>query len=162
MSADRQREVRDIIERQLKKGKIAIGPKVKMYIEIVECGNVTVQEKQCIGCMQKRFYHAQNYNDKWKSCKKDGDVFYVEEDAVFISQCKNQDKVFDILYNALHEKLKDDAPKIWCEGHLPIRTITVGPRADKEQVKESIEHYCKHTYWLKDVEVKASTIPYRS
>lgn len=53
---------------------------------------------------------------------------------------------------------------IWCEGHLPIRSITVAPSADQNRIISMIKHYCTHGYhyWLKYVDVRGSDIPYRS
>lgn len=52
--------------------------------------------------------------------------------------------------------------KLWCKGHLPIRSIRVSPCQDQKEVIESIEHYCTHCkYWLKYVEVVGSDTPYR-
>lgn len=55
-----------------------------------------------------------------------------------------------------------DNISIWFEGHLPIRTITVSPCENQEEVVESLRHYCVHEkYWLKYVKVIGSSIPYR-
>lgn len=57
---------------------------------------------------------------------------------------------------------KKDNVDVWFEGHMPIRTITVSPCENQEEVVESIRHYCTHEkYWLKYVKVKGSQIPYR-
>lgn len=52
-------------------------------------------------------------------------------------------------------------PKIWCDGYWPVRSIMVGPTLDKDQIRESIDHYCKSKYWLKSVDVTATDTPYR-
>lgn len=52
--------------------------------------------------------------------------------------------------------------KLWCDGHPPIRSIRISPCANQKEVMESIRHYCIHNkYWLKYVDVIASSIPYR-
>ncbi len=52
--------------------------------------------------------------------------------------------------------------KLWCEGHLPIRSIMVSPCQDQKEVIESIQHYCVHKkFWMKYVEVSGSATPYR-
>ncbi len=62
-------------------------------------------------------------------------------------------------YKQSHET---DNISIWFEGHLPIRTITVSPCINQEEVIESFRHYCTHEkYWLKYVKVAGSAIPYR-
>lgn len=134
---------------------------------IIECRNTTVEVEPelCKGCIKaRRFDLESDCLDTWATCanKKERDGF-VEENAIIISDCKNQERIFTALHDALHEKYGDEAPKIWCEGHLPIRSITVGPNQDSARVRESIEHYCKHkAYWLMDVEIRNSSIPYRS
>ena len=54
-----------------------------------------------------------------------------------------------------------DMKKIWCDGHLPIRRIVVGPSQDAELMKNSIKEYLKTKYWTKDIEVEVSKIPLR-
>ena len=50
--------------------------------------------------------------------------------------------------------------KIYCRGHWPIRKIIVGPSDDKERIQEQIQHYCATKYWLQNVVVETSKIPY--
>ena len=52
--------------------------------------------------------------------------------------------------------------KIWCDGHLPIREIIVGPSKDAEYMVNSIKEHVKTKYWLRDVKVEASQIPLRN
>lgn len=52
--------------------------------------------------------------------------------------------------------------KLWCKGHLPIRSIRVSPCHNQKDVIESIKHYCTHhRFWMKYVEVVGSNTPYR-
>lgn len=51
--------------------------------------------------------------------------------------------------------------KIWCDGHMPIRRIIIGPSRDAELMKASIEEYIKTRYWMKDIKVDISNIPLR-
>lgn len=78
---------------------------------------------------------------------------------------KSQKTMFDSVERTVTEVCKDlesERIKIWCEGHLPIRSIRVSPCENQEQVIRSIRHYCKHKkYWLKYVDVVGSLIPYR-
>lgn len=124
----------------------------------------SVEHEGCVGCPKRKLgIPMENWKDKkWRECSYMNDFFFCEENAVYISDCKEQEKVFEYIYGALHENMGKNAPKVWCEGHLPIRSIRVGPSAKKEELKESIEHYCRHTYWLRDVDVDVSEIPYRS
>ncbi len=52
--------------------------------------------------------------------------------------------------------------KLWCEGHIPVRSILVSPCENQKEVVESIRHYCTHhKFWLKYVQVDGSKTPYR-
>lgn len=78
---------------------------------------------------------------------------------------KNQSEI-SILIETLLEKhhIKRDGSeiKVWFQGHLPIREITVAPGPDMLRIKESIKYYLNTIYWLKYVEVKESKIPFRT
>lgn len=50
--------------------------------------------------------------------------------------------------------------KVFCKGKLPIEEITVAPTYDRERKAEQIKRFCMSKYWLKNVEVKVSKIPY--
>lgn len=50
--------------------------------------------------------------------------------------------------------------KVICDGHLPIISLTISPAPNQAYMKEVIERYCKSKYWLQNVEVKCSPIPY--
>lgn len=50
--------------------------------------------------------------------------------------------------------------QIICDGHLPIVSITVSPSLEQEHMKEVIERFCQSKYWLQNVKVKCSKIPY--
>jgi len=50
--------------------------------------------------------------------------------------------------------------RLICEGHLPIQRITIAPGYNREILKEEVEWFCKTKYWLQDVEVTTSKIPY--
>ncbi|MDR1188081.1 MAG: hypothetical protein LBK95_11610 [Bifidobacteriaceae bacterium] len=51
--------------------------------------------------------------------------------------------------------------RVWCDGHLPIRGVTVGPHPRLKEIKEAIEHFFSTHWWLRDATVKPSKIPYR-
>ena len=102
-----------------------------------------------------------------------------QDNSVFISQGNNQKEIFECVYSCVAEfnqrilkkagvakdgkssKKCSQKIKVWCEGHLPIRSITVGPSKNQANIKEAISYYCKHTYWLRDVAVDVSAIPFR-
>lgn len=49
---------------------------------------------------------------------------------------------------------------ILCKGKLPVVKITVAPTYDRERKAEQIRRFCQSKYWLKNVQVKVSDIPY--
>lgn len=144
---------------------------------VVDSCNSTdgAQDKQddfCFGCIRRRFTKRE------KTCRYHIDEpnyqLYVrkDEDSIIISQGKNQDKVFQMVHDCVarfleenHDKIQRECEEkripVWCEGHLPLRSLTVGPCVRQKEIVESIRHYCKHVYWLNDVQVTASKIPFR-
>lgn len=101
-----------------------------------------------------------------KNCRYKGEELEYEiglpgsKSCIYISEGLDQEEVHRKIYPAI--KNYNSEIKVWCEGHLPIRSITVGPCENQATVKESIEYYCKHKYWLKDVDITVSRIPFRS
>lgn len=55
---------------------------------------------------------------------------------------------------------EDNPIQIICEGHLPVVSITVSPSLQQSYMREVIERFCRSKYWLKNVEVNCSQIPY--
>lgn len=82
-----------------------------------------------------------------------------DENSIIISQGIDQEDVFKVVHEVVQE-LGSQIP-VWCEGHLPIRSITVSPCIHQKEVEESIRHYCRHIYWLRDVKIQSSSIPFR-
>jgi len=79
---------------------------------------------------------------------------------IYIGQGSNQKVVFEELRRIV-KNTNDKDIKIWCDGHWPIRHITVGPSFNQDIVRESIEHYIRSKYWLTFVSVESSNTPYR-
>lgn len=84
--------------------------------------------------------------------------FPIAEDEILISEGKYQEKICIRLRRRLTQK----DIKIWCDGHMPIRKIIIGPSKDAELMRASVEEYRKTKYWLKDVGVEVSKIPLRT
>lgn len=83
---------------------------------------------------------------------------------IIIGCCKKQQEIFerlDAVVSAWNYSNPKRKIKLWCKGHLPIREIMVGPGPNKNEVRESIQHYIRNVYWLKYVDVECSDIPYR-
>lgn len=88
-------------------------------------------------------------------------------DEIWIPEGSNQESIF----NEVNKKVQEynhnslgDADKsyidIYCKGHLPIKKITISPMYGQQRVKEQDKRYCYSKYWLRNVEVVCSEIPY--
>lgn len=93
----------------------------------------------------------------------DKDKYKMPNDEILVSNGKYQEKVCV----SLRLKMRQQTPpvrsvKVWCEGHLPLRRIIVGPSQDAELMKCSIEEYLKTKYWTRDIMVEKSVIPLRT
>lgn len=106
-------------------------------------------------------------------CAFDIDMYTKEEfahlrdngiDCITIPQGNDQESVYyklESLVRMHNIEQKGKAPiKIYCEGHLPIKRIIVAPTYDRDRVAEKIKRYCWSNYWLRNVEVIFSSIPY--
>lgn len=91
---------------------------------------------------------------------RDTTLYPMEPYEVVLSSGKNQEVVCIRLRMLLTRP--NQRVKVWCDGHLPVRRIIVGPSKDAELMKSSIEEYLKTKYWMKDIEVKVSDIPLRT
>lgn len=117
------------------------------------------------------FFSDQDLTDELEKIKEDAKKEYIDvklindkekfpmkKDEILISEGKYQEKICTRLRRRLNQK----HTKIWCDGHLPIRKIIIGPSKDAELMKASVEEYKKTKYWLKDVNVEISKIPLRT
>lgn len=168
---DREKEKKLVqeLEKELKKEI----PTLVQGCHLSESAIQDAEEPFCMGCVLRRWeslhsfrrcrYNYGTEKEEYTFCLREG------ENCVVISQGKEQKRIYEIIHRCIQKLLKDDGftggkafkIPVWCEGHLPIRKITVGPCPDQNGMLEAIRHYCKHTYWLQDVEVRASTIPFR-
>lgn len=92
---------------------------------------------------------------------------WMGQPQIIVGQGKDQQEIFEAFDRVLTAdagqgtRLFPDV-KLWCEGHLPIRSIMVSPCQNQKEVIESIQHYCVHRkFWMKYVEVCGSGTPYR-
>lgn len=90
---------------------------------------------------------------------------------IWIPQGSNQEIIYYKVSEIVQELNRKDGgtcmlpfPKIrvFCEGHLPIRRIVVAPTYDRKRIAEAVKRFCQTKYWLRDVDVSASEIPYAS
>lgn len=155
--------------KKLEKGLLEHISLTKMKnIEIINCSDLSkraTDDRQCFGCTLREAYmpdvNGQNPNCRY--AYNESEQFYIEHRGeIYISESKNQESVYNWLHSFLQEQEELKDVKIWCEGHLPIRSITVGNLRNKEVVWESIKHYCDQHYWLRSVDVRKSSIPFRS
>lgn len=106
----------------------------------------------------ERFAEQMKKDGKEISLMSDTEKFPIAENEILLSEGKNQEEICMKLRNILHQR----GFKIWCDGHMPIRKIFIGPSKDAELMKSSIEEYKKTKYWLKDIEIEISHIPLRT
>lgn len=88
-----------------------------------------------------------------------------KRNGIYIGEGNNQEDIMVEIEKFIEaakvsEKIRKKV-KIWCEGHLPIREIMVGPSKKQHDIKESLEFYKKTVYWMKYIEIKESKIPLR-
>lgn len=99
------------------------------------------------------------------------DINYIEElyernvRYVVIPEGSNQEKLFYEANKVVNDfNLKFYKPeskmRIYCAGHLPIKKITLAPTYDRERLMEKVKRFCQSKYWLRNVEVVYSDIPY--
>lgn len=89
----------------------------------------------------------------------------VEQDLpIWIEEGADQEaKYYEALRRAEEYAKKEKLYKpvqVFCKGKLPIEEITVAPTYDRERKAEQIKRFCMSKYWLKNVKVKVSKIPY--
>lgn len=96
----------------------------------------------------------------------DGDILELLDDQgeIWLEEGLNLEKKYFELLERI-QKLKAQNSKkgnvdIYCKGHLPIKEIIVAPTYDRERIAEQVERFCKSKYWLSNVKVKQSKIPY--
>lgn len=88
--------------------------------------------------------------------------YKMNPNEIIVSDGKYQKKVCTKLRLMIHsDGAQNSSKKVWCDGHLPIRRIVVGPSQDAELMKNSIEEYLKTKYWANDIQVEVSKIPLR-
>lgn len=90
---------------------------------------------------------------------------YDDHNDIWIDEGQDQETIFYEILERVKTFLSkneydEDAIKIFCKGHLPIDEIIVAPTADRSRVAEQTERFCRSKYWLKNVKVRESVIPY--
>jgi len=82
---------------------------------------------------------------------------------IIIPQGRNQEYIYNLVEKTIKKLFSDNAmPKIICQGHLPITKITLAPTQDRTEQRKKMEIFCKSKYWLRNVEIVESQIPYNT
>jgi len=88
----------------------------------------------------------------------------VNPKSIIIPICSNQEEVCQHVRKYIKDQViatgNDINIRVFCEGHLPIRSIKIAPMVDQSRVMEQVKIFCQSRYWLRDVEVTMSSIPY--
>lgn len=87
---------------------------------------------------------------------------------VVIPSCPQQESIYNNLSKKLKVYYKGQSIKmnasnritLLCAGKPPITGVKISPMPDRERIREQIEHVCSTRYWLRDVPVTCSDIPY--
>lgn len=128
-----------------------LGNGVKVPYMIVKSGD--------IGKMNRRkTMDVSSYTDE--------DILQKLEDQgeIWLEEGLNQERKYFELLNRIQKlkamySLKGNVD-VYCKGHLPVKEIIVAPTYDRERIAEQVERFCKSKYWLSNVSVKQSKIPY--
>lgn len=127
---------------------------VKVPYMVVRAGNQAKDYSQCV------------FDPDGYSTKKLEELYSSGVTVIHIPQGNDQGQVYYKLektvneFNKTHDLKENARMRIYCEGHLPIRKIMVAPTYDRERTAEKIKRYCWSNYWLRDVDVTYSQIPY--
>lgn len=90
--------------------------------------------------------------------------FYNKHVPIYVEEGTDQDEICTEIRKTskkITKNRKNELP-ILCRGHLPIISIMVSPSPDQERLVEEIRRFCRSKYWLRDVLVEGSNIPYIS
>jgi len=126
---------------------------VKTPYMVVKIGNIGENLTRC------SFDVKSITDDYFKTMNMEG------KDEIWIPEGSNQESIF----NEVNEQVQDYNKRkkknefeihIFCEGHLPIKKITISPMSEQQRIKEQVKRYCYSKYWLRNVEVVCSEIPY--
>lgn len=135
---------------------------------VINCSNTSryATDKYCFGCTRREPSKMKGTKDCRFTLDSLGFNISPADQNIYVSQGKNQRAVFNKIHRYISERNRKHGEeiKVWCEGHLPIREIIVGPSEKQTELILALEHYCKYSeqYWLRDVDIKASLIPYRT
>lgn len=124
---------------------------IKVPYIVVRYGNVGNMNRNCLTDVAE-------YNDAYiKNLASQGLPIWIGEGF-------DQEIKYYEMMERVEEFKKNVKPrypvKVFCRGRLPIEKITVSPTYDRERKAEQIKRFCMSKYWLNNVQVEVSKIPY--
>lgn len=124
---------------------------VKVPYMVVRHGNVGMMNGNCLTDV------SEYNNERIRELVSDGQPIWIEEGY-------DQEIKYYAMMKRVEEFIKEENPngpvKVFCRGKLPIEKITVAPTYDRERKAEQIKRFCMSKYWLNNVKVEISEIPY--
>ena len=122
---------------------------VKVPYMVIKCGDIGKMMGKCQMDMNEitEEYLTNLYNNNM---------------PLWIDEGSNQREIYKKVRKKVDDFLagKDGNIPIFCRGHFPIMQIRVAPSYDQNRIVEQIKRFCRGKYWLQDVEVLASEIPF--
>lgn len=134
-------------------------------ITVIDCYDGYINKIDCVGCTKNVKMYQLGDKSPYEECRNIDDYLGINkfDKSIVITQGYDQEEIFELIDTYVkNENIKDI--KVWCEGHLPIRRVTVSPCENRDYIVENIKNYFKNSnqYWLRYVDVNKSNIPYRS
>lgn len=122
---------------------------VKVPYMVIKCGDIGKMYGKCQTNINEI---TDEYLDK----------LYKGNKPLWIGEGSNQREIYEKVREKVDQFLvgKDRKIRIFCRGHFPIMQIRVAPSYDQNRIVEQIKRFCRGKYWLQDVEVLASEIPF--
>lgn len=127
---------------------------VKVPYLVIKCGKVSDDRFQCV-------FNVTEYDDDEKLR-----MHKEMHGQIEIPQGNDQEAVYYKMREIIRiHKMRSGKPwnkypHIVCAGHLPVQRIILAPTYNRERLKEEIQRFCSSIFWLQDVEVVCSEIPY--
>ena len=156
-------EIKKDIQKQLETSSLTY---YKNFIVSCRDNNNMQDDRNCFGCEMRAIIKPP---DDYKECAHNLSFkINNNKNAIIISQGKYQRETFEHIAriaDAINKNQEEkDKIKVWCEGHLPIRSIRVGNTRRIDELKELILQYCKYSeyYWLRYVDVDSTKGSFRS
>ena len=91
----------------------------------------------------------------------------LNQKPIWIDEGYNQEKIYFEMRKKFTQFEERDSEskfylpiKVFCKGHLPVEKIMIAPSYDSERIAEQVMRFCRSKYWLQNVEVIKSEIPY--